>query len=476
MLELNTAGWVTIIFCAMVIGFSKTAIIGTGILVVPLLALVMPARESTGFLLPMLAMGDIMAIIYWRQHVNWHRLIRLLPWTFIGVVVGFLCMGHISNIALMPIIGATVLVMVAITLWRNYLHGDEKKIPTAWPFAAFMGILAGTTSMLANAAGPVMTIYCLAMRFEKKLLIGTIAWFFWILNLSKMPFSFGLNLINKQSLLTDLALVPFVAIGAIAGVLLVHRIPQKAFNNIIMVLAGLAAIFLCVKPFIMANGQAACLPTQQKETKSMSITIQWLGHASFKITNGATIYIDPWKLPDAAGDADIVLISHSHFDHFSLPDIAEVSGDNTRIIGPADVIAQIQAGQTLTPGQSITTGSVTITATAAYNPNKQFHPRSNNWLGFIIEIDGKRIYYSGDTDLTEEMKSITNIDLALLPVGGTYTLDPAQAAQVTDLIKPKHAIPYHFGDIVGTAGDAEKFAQLAKCPTTVLKPRQTFSL
>jgi uncharacterized protein len=250
MLPLDTIGWITIIFCAIIIGFSKTAIIGTGILVVPLLALVMPAKESTGFLLPILAMGDIMAIIYWHQHVNWHRLIRLLPWTFTGVILGFLCMGHITNAALMPIIGITVLVMVAITLWRNYFYGQDQDIPTAWPFAAFTGILAGTTSMLANAAGPVMTIYCLAMRFEKKLLIGTIAWFFWILNLSKMPFSFGLNLITKQSLLTDLALLPFIVLGGILGILLVHRIPQKAFNNLIMLLAALAAIFLCVKPFL----------------------------------------------------------------------------------------------------------------------------------------------------------------------------------------------------------------------------------
>jgi L-ascorbate metabolism protein UlaG (beta-lactamase superfamily) len=291
-----------------------------------------------------------------------------------------------------------------------------------------------------------------------------------------MPFSFGLNLINRQSLLTDLALMPFIVLGGFLGILLVHRIPQKAFNNLIMALAALAAIFLCLKPFIMPNNQTACPSTQQKETKNMSITIQWLGHASFKITNSATIYIDPWKLPAAAHNATIVLISHSHFDHFSLPDIAEVSSDSTRIIGPADVIAQTQAGQTLTPGQSITIDSTTITATAAYNPDKQFHPRSNNWLGFIIEIDGKRIYYSGDTDLIEEMKSITNIDLALLPVGGTYTLDPAQAARAADLIKPKHAIPYHFGDIVGTTRDAEKFTQLTKCPATILKPGQSFSL
>ena len=140
--------------------------------------------------------------------------------------------------------------MVPITLWRNYSHRNEKKIPTAWPFVAFTGILAGATSMLANAAGPVMTIYCLAMRFEKKLLIGTTAWFFWILNISKMPFSAKLNLINKQSLLTDLALLPAIIIGGLLGILLVHRIPQKAFNNLIMALAALAAIFLCLKPFI----------------------------------------------------------------------------------------------------------------------------------------------------------------------------------------------------------------------------------
>ena len=112
----------------------------------------------------------------------------------------------------------------------------------------------------------------------------------------------------------------------------------------------------------------------------------------------------------------------------------------------------------------------------AYNPNKRFHPRQNNWLGFVIEVGGKRIYYAGDTDLTDEMKALKNIDLALLPAGGTYTMNAEEAAEAANLIKPKMAIPYHWGDIVGRQDDAEKFAKSAGCEVKVMKPGQTLRI
>ena len=250
MLDFNTFSWFVVSFCAVMIGFSKTGIPGAAILVIPLLAGIMPARDSTGFLLPILALADIMAIIYWRRHVDWPRLLRLLPWTMLGVGIGYIVLKYITNKQLMPVIGIVVLILIAVTWWTNSRGGAKKKIPTYWWFAAIMGILAGSTSMMANAAGPIMTIYLLAMRLEKNEFIGTTAWFFWMLNLSKIPFSTNLGLINEASLLTDLALLPCIILGGIGGIMLVHRIPQRAFNITVEALAAISAIYLCLRAFM----------------------------------------------------------------------------------------------------------------------------------------------------------------------------------------------------------------------------------
>jgi L-ascorbate metabolism protein UlaG (beta-lactamase superfamily) len=206
----------------------------------------------------------------------------------------------------------------------------------------------------------------------------------------------------------------------------------------------------------------------------MGTTIQWLGHASFKICQkDAVIYIDPWKLKDEPHDATLVLVSHSHSDHYSAGDIAKVRGPGTKLIASADVVAKEGSGEALTPGLTIQSGEVRITGVPAYNPNKRFHSKQNNWLGFVIEVGGKRIYYAGDTDLTDEMKALKNIDLALLPAGGKFTMNAEEAAEAAKQIKPKMAIPYHWGDIVGRQDDAEKFAKLAGCEVKVMKPGQT---
>ena len=209
----------------------------------------------------------------------------------------------------------------------------------------------------------------------------------------------------------------------------------------------------------------------------MGTTLQWLGHAGFNICHEDTvIYVDPWKLKDSPHDASFVLVSHSHYDHYSTEDIARVSGAETKLVASADVVAKEKAGQAITPGQTIELGSVRVSGVAAYNPSKQFHPKSNNWVGFVIEVGSKRIYYAGDTDLTEEMKALENIDVALLPVGGTYTMNPTEAAEATSHIMPKLAIPYHWGDIVGEQSDAEQFAKSAKCETKILIPGDRITL
>ena len=208
----------------------------------------------------------------------------------------------------------------------------------------------------------------------------------------------------------------------------------------------------------------------------MPITIHWLGHASFKITASLKIYIDPWKIKDSPNDADVVLISHDHYDHYVAEDIQKVSSPNTRLFASADVIKKHGSGQPLTPDQSLQIDQLNLTVTCAYNIGKDFHPREMNWLGFILELDEKRIYYAGDTDQIPEMNEVKNIDLALLPVGGTYTMDPAQAAEVANQLNPKAALPYHWGDIVGTRKDADNFAKQSNIPTIILNPNQSTTL
>ncbi len=191
----------------------------------------------------MLIMADIFAIIYWRRHVEWRQLVRLLPWALLGIFLGFLGMNYISNMHLRIFIGVLVLVLMGVSWLREKLFSNDS-IPGHWLFAAVLGVLAGSTSMMANAAGPVMVIYLMAMRLPKESFIGTSAWFFWLINLSKLPFSNRLDLISLQSLQTNLLLLPSILIGGIIGIFLVHRISQKFFNGAVQILAVCGALFL----------------------------------------------------------------------------------------------------------------------------------------------------------------------------------------------------------------------------------------
>lgn len=202
----------------------------------------------------------------------------------------------------------------------------------------------------------------------------------------------------------------------------------------------------------------------------MAVTIQWLNHATFRLSDGRVIYIDPWKI-SASDKADVVIVSHSHFDHLSPDDVARVSGPKTQVVTTPDCAEKIAGGvHPVKPGDTVAIQEVVVEAIPAYNPHKQFHPKANGWIGVVVTLEGKRIYYAGDTDLIPEMDSLTDIDVALLPVGGKYTMDAAEAAQATKRFRPRRAVPYHWGDIIGGRADAEAFAQAAGCPVTVLEP------
>ncbi|MFH1718308.1 MAG: MBL fold metallo-hydrolase [Planctomycetota bacterium] len=206
------------------------------------------------------------------------------------------------------------------------------------------------------------------------------------------------------------------------------------------------------------------------------VSIQWLGHSTVKLwTEDYIVYVDPERVPDSLHDATLVCVTHTHGDHYSPTDIARVSNPQTQFIAPPDVIQRYGSGQTIAPGQTIELGVVRLIAVPAYNTNKPNHPKSNNWVGYIIELGGKRIYVAGDTDLTDEMKALGNINVAILPAGGTYTMNAVEAAEATQYIKPDLAIPYHWGQSVGTLADAQTFAQLAECAVKILTVGETIS-
>ena len=207
----------------------------------------------------------------------------------------------------------------------------------------------------------------------------------------------------------------------------------------------------------------------------MAVELTWLGHASFRLAGTATVYIDPWKLRDEP-PADLILVSHSHHDHLSVADIARRTRDDTEVMAPADCLDGINVtAHRIAPGEQMTVDNVTVTGVAACNVDKHFHPRENGWVGFVIEMDGKRVYYAGDTDVIGEMGNLADIDLALLPVGGTYTMDAEEAARAAGTIAPARAVPYHWGDIVGTEADAEAFRSSASCKVTVLQPGESLT-
>lgn len=198
---------------------------------------------------------------------------------------------------------------------------------------------------------------------------------------------------------------------------------------------------------------------------AMPENINWLGHASVKITGSKTIYIDPWRLRDTT-PADIILVTHSHFDHYSREDIAKITKKGTVIIAPRDCAAQLKARE-VKPGDTINIDGVIIKAVPAYNIGKQFHPKNNNWVGYLITMDDRTIYHSGDTDAIPEMEKL-KMDVAFLPIGGTYTMDAREAAEVANKINPGIAIPIHYD----SKKDAQKFKELCKCRVEILKEVQ----
>lgn len=199
--------------------------------------------------------------------------------------------------------------------------------------------------------------------------------------------------------------------------------------------------------------------------------LHWLGHDCFRLDSSVgPIYFDPFQL--AGGPvARLILCSHEHFDHCVAEDIAKIRDAKTVIVTEANCAAKLgpQGVRVIKPGQSLDLAGVKVTGVPAYNTNKQFHPQANNWVGFLVEVDGVRIYHAGDTDFIPEMKAL-RVDIALLPVSGTYVMTAEEAVEAALAIRPGLAIPMHYGAIVGEEPDAQRFAQAlaGKLPVKIL--------
>lgn len=236
--------WTLLITGAVVAGFSKTGLPGVSILFVAIFPNLMPARQATGVVLPMLIFADLFAYVIYRKDLQWWRVGRLLPWALLGVGAGWLALGRVNDHQASQLIGAIIAVMLALHVWRRRGTVDAVAAQAPVWFAPLMGFAVGTTTMVANAAGPVMALYLLAMRLTKLEFLGTGAAFFLVINWVKVPFIVQLGLITRESLVVNLWLFPAVAVGALLGRPVVERVNQKAFENTVLVLTALAVVKL----------------------------------------------------------------------------------------------------------------------------------------------------------------------------------------------------------------------------------------
>lgn len=196
--------------------------------------------------------------------------------------------------------------------------------------------------------------------------------------------------------------------------------------------------------------------------------LAWLGQAGFKIhsSSGQVLYIDPWKLPKQIEAADLVLISHPHFDHFNLKAIQIIKQKDTVIVAPGSMAGSGMLG--LAPGKSLQIGPFKVTGVPAFNIKKKYHPKEQQWLGYMVEVDGIKLYHAGDTDFIPEMRDLQP-DIALLPVGGFFGMNVKAAVQAAEAIKPKVVVPMHYGFFLGGCGAGKKFAMMWNGETKVLK-------
>ncbi|UNK71229.1 sulfite exporter TauE/SafE family protein [Microbacterium sp. H1-D42] len=240
MIDLAPWAWALLGLAALVAGLGKTAVPGASTVSVVILASILPARTSTAAMLLLFIVGDVFALIAYRRHAHWRTLLRLAPAVVAGLLLGFLFLAVGTDELVRRTIAVILLAMIAVTLWRR-----RKAAKASGPLAATSyGTLAGFTTMVANAGGPVMSMYFLATRTPIKVFLGTSAWFFAIVNIVKVPMLASIGLITPSVLLMDLVLAPLVVVGALLGIALAKRMPQQLFDRLVIVLTVLGAVYL----------------------------------------------------------------------------------------------------------------------------------------------------------------------------------------------------------------------------------------
>ena len=232
--------------CSLLLGIAKAGIKGLAVLIVTGLALIYGARESTGILMPLLICGDILAVIYYNQHVKWVYLQKLLPWMMVGVLIGVILGKDLPEDLFKSCMAVIILISVIIMYYWG--RNKDRKVPTHWSFTILMGIIAGFTTMVGNLAGAFSNIYFLAIRLPKNEFIGTAAWLFFIINLFKIPFHiWSWKTINWNSFQISLTLIPVLVIGFVLGVFLVKKINNDKYRQLILLLTGLGGLAILLQ-------------------------------------------------------------------------------------------------------------------------------------------------------------------------------------------------------------------------------------
>lgn len=242
--NLTDIQWILVIVAAFMVGFSKTGVSGMMMLVIPILASVFGGKESTGVLLPLLVAGDFFAVWYYHKHAEWSNIRKLIPWAFAGLAVGIVVGSFINDAQFKALIGVIVILCLGILLYTER-KGSNFSVPESpWLFA-LTGIAAGFATMIGNAAGPIFSVYLLARGFKKNNFMGTSAWFFLIVNVTKVPLQvFVWHNVTGKSFLLALLMVPAIALGAFIGVWVIKKINERFFRYIIIVLTAVAAFRL----------------------------------------------------------------------------------------------------------------------------------------------------------------------------------------------------------------------------------------
>jgi uncharacterized protein len=242
--NLTYSQWLVIGVCSLLVGFAKTGVSGAGILVVPIFADIFPAGVSAGILLPMLCVGDVFAVIYYKRHAVWSKIWPLFPWVVLGIIAATMVGKELSNHHLRIVIGIIVLTVLGLTIFvkKDLFENQSKR--SSFIMSGITGSSGGFATQLANAAGPIMNVYLILMKLPKNAFIGTGAWFFLLVNFFKIPFMVHQESLDWNSLLFNAKCVPAIMIGAILGIKIVKVIPEKIFKKMVLVLTFVAAIKL----------------------------------------------------------------------------------------------------------------------------------------------------------------------------------------------------------------------------------------